>query len=94
MYATNTLFVMAQRSMGGIGDDEVHEWLAESQALAQEAGSENDQGVFDRRLSSPPIRQRRHLAAEAGSSAGMHHPLHTAQPVQATFPAAWPKHGL
>jgi hypothetical protein len=44
IYAANTLFIMAQRSMyAGIGDDEVHEWLAESQALAEAAGSEDDQ---------------------------------------------------
>ena len=44
MYAANTLFIMAQRSMyAGIGDDEVQEWLAESQALAEASGSEEDQ---------------------------------------------------
>ena len=44
MYAANTLFIMAQRSIyAGIGDDEVHEWLAESQALAEASGSEEDQ---------------------------------------------------
>ena len=44
MYAANTLFIMAQRSMyAGIADDEVHEWLTESQALAEAAGSEDDQ---------------------------------------------------
>jgi len=44
MYAANTLFIMAQRSIyAGGGDDEVHEWLAESQALAEAAGSEDDQ---------------------------------------------------
>ena len=44
MYAANTLFIMAQRSMyAGIGDDEVHGWLAESQELAEAAGSEDDQ---------------------------------------------------
>jgi hypothetical protein len=35
---------MAQRSIyAGIADDEVHGWLTESQALAEEAGSEEDQ---------------------------------------------------
>jgi tetratricopeptide (TPR) repeat protein len=44
LYAANTLFIMAQRSIyAGIGDDEVHEWLTESQALAEDAGSEEDQ---------------------------------------------------
>jgi predicted ATPase/DNA-binding CsgD family transcriptional regulator len=44
LYAANTLFIMAQRSMyAGIGDDEVHQWLTESQALAEAAGSEEDQ---------------------------------------------------
>jgi len=44
MYAANTLFIMAQRSIyAGVGDDQVHEWLAESQALAETAGSEDDQ---------------------------------------------------
>jgi predicted ATPase/DNA-binding CsgD family transcriptional regulator len=44
MYAANTLFIMAQRSMyAGRSDDQVHQWLAESQALAQAAGSEDDQ---------------------------------------------------
>ena len=44
MYAANTLFTMAQRSMyAGIGDDEVHQRLAESQALAEAVGSEDDQ---------------------------------------------------
>ena len=43
MYAANTLFIMAQRSIyAGLGDDQVHEWLAESQALAEAAGSEDD----------------------------------------------------
>jgi len=37
------LFIMAQRSIyAGIGDDEVHGWLTESQALAEAAGSEVD----------------------------------------------------
>lgn len=44
MYAANTLFIMAQRSIyAGHGDDQVHDWLAESQALAEAAGSEDDQ---------------------------------------------------
>ena len=44
MYAANTLFIMAQRSIyAGIADDEVHEWLTESQVLATESGSEEDQ---------------------------------------------------
>ena len=44
LYAANTLFIMAQRSMyAGIGDDGVHEWLTESQALAEASGSEEDQ---------------------------------------------------
>jgi predicted ATPase/DNA-binding CsgD family transcriptional regulator len=43
MYAANTLFIMAQRSIqAGVGDDEVHGWLTESQALAEAAGSEVD----------------------------------------------------
>ena len=43
MYAANTLFIMAQRSMyAGIADDEVHGWLTESRALAEAAGSEGD----------------------------------------------------
>jgi predicted ATPase/DNA-binding CsgD family transcriptional regulator len=44
MYAANTLFILAQRSMyAGVADDEVHRWLTESQALAEAAGSEDDQ---------------------------------------------------
>jgi predicted ATPase/DNA-binding CsgD family transcriptional regulator len=44
MYAANTLFIMAQRSIyAGIADREVDEWLTESQALAEAAGSEEDQ---------------------------------------------------
>jgi len=44
MYAANTLFVMAQRWIyAGIADDQVHEWLTESQALAEASGSEDDQ---------------------------------------------------
>ncbi|TCO48337.1 hypothetical protein EV646_104154 [Kribbella antiqua] len=36
--------LMAQRAMyAGIADDEVHEWLTESRALAEAAGSEEDQ---------------------------------------------------
>jgi len=43
LYAANTLFIMAQRSMqAGVADDEVHQWLTESQALAKAAGSEGD----------------------------------------------------
>jgi predicted ATPase/DNA-binding CsgD family transcriptional regulator len=42
--AANTLYIMAQRAMhAGIADDEVHEWLIDSQQLADAAGSENDQ---------------------------------------------------
>ena len=44
MYAANTLFIMAQRSMyAGVADDEVAGWLVESQELAEAAGSEADQ---------------------------------------------------
>jgi predicted ATPase/DNA-binding CsgD family transcriptional regulator len=44
MYASNILFIMAQRSIyAGFADDEVHEWLTESQVLATESGSEEDQ---------------------------------------------------
>jgi hypothetical protein len=44
MYAANTLFIMAQRAIyDGVGDDEVHEWLTESRALAVAAGSDEDQ---------------------------------------------------
>jgi predicted ATPase/DNA-binding CsgD family transcriptional regulator len=44
MHAANALFIMAQRAMyAGVADDEVHEWLTESQALAVAAGSEEDQ---------------------------------------------------
>jgi hypothetical protein len=44
LYVANTLFIMAQRSIyAGIADDEVHDWLTESQALAEEADSEEDQ---------------------------------------------------
>jgi predicted ATPase/DNA-binding CsgD family transcriptional regulator len=44
MFAANTLFIMAQRAMyAGNADDEVHGWLTESQALADAAGSEEDQ---------------------------------------------------
>jgi predicted ATPase len=43
MYAANTLFIMAQRSiLAGVADDEVHGWLTESQRLAEAAGSEVD----------------------------------------------------
>jgi hypothetical protein len=43
LYAANTLFIMAQRSIyAGIAGDEVHQWLTESQALAEAAGSEGD----------------------------------------------------
>ncbi len=42
-YAANSLFIMAQRSMyAGIADDEVHQWLTESQDLAEATGSEDD----------------------------------------------------
>ncbi|MEV5745008.1 LuxR C-terminal-related transcriptional regulator [Microbispora rosea] len=41
--AANTLYIMAQRSMAaGVADDEVQEWLRESHALAEAAGSEAD----------------------------------------------------
>jgi predicted ATPase/DNA-binding CsgD family transcriptional regulator len=44
MYASNALFVMAQRSIyAGVADEEVQEWLTESRALAEESGSEEDQ---------------------------------------------------
>jgi predicted ATPase/DNA-binding CsgD family transcriptional regulator len=44
MFAANTLFIMAQRAMyAGVADDEVHGWLTESRALAEAAGSEEDQ---------------------------------------------------
>jgi predicted ATPase/DNA-binding CsgD family transcriptional regulator len=44
LYAANTLFIMAQRAMyAGIAGDEVHGWLTESRALAEAAGSEDDQ---------------------------------------------------
>jgi predicted ATPase/DNA-binding CsgD family transcriptional regulator len=44
IYAANALFIMAQRSIyAGIGDDAVHEWLTESRALAEAAGSVGDQ---------------------------------------------------
>jgi len=43
MYAANTLFIMAQRSIyAGAADDEVHGWLTESRALAEAAGSDGD----------------------------------------------------
>jgi hypothetical protein len=43
MYAANTLFIMAQRSIyAGIDTDDVHELLTESQELADAAGSEED----------------------------------------------------
>jgi len=43
MYAANTLFVIAQRSIyAGIADAEVQQWLTESQALAEASGSEDD----------------------------------------------------
>ena len=43
MFAANTLFLMAQRSMyAGVADDEVHGWLTESRALAEAAGSDGD----------------------------------------------------
>jgi len=43
MYAANTLFIIAQRSIyAGIADDEVLGWLTESRALAEAAGSEGD----------------------------------------------------
>jgi predicted ATPase len=42
-YAANTLFIMAQRAIyGGVADDEVHQWLTESQALAEAVGSDED----------------------------------------------------
>jgi predicted ATPase/DNA-binding CsgD family transcriptional regulator len=43
MYAANTLFIMAQRSIyAGIADDEIHGWLTQSRALAEAAGSDGD----------------------------------------------------
>src|SRR5262245_5464922 len=43
MYAANTLFIMAQRSMYfGVGDAEVRGWLIESRELAEAADSEVD----------------------------------------------------
>jgi predicted ATPase/DNA-binding CsgD family transcriptional regulator len=43
MFAANTLFIMAQRSIyAGVADVEVDEWLAESQELAIASGSEED----------------------------------------------------
>jgi hypothetical protein len=43
LFAANTLFIMAQRSMqAGISDDDVHRWLSESRDLAEGAGSEDD----------------------------------------------------
>ena len=43
IYAANTLFMMAQRSIyAGIGDAEVRGWLTESRELAEAAGSEVD----------------------------------------------------
>jgi hypothetical protein len=42
-YAANALFVMAQRCIyAGVGDDLVGQWLTESRALAEVAGSEDD----------------------------------------------------
>jgi hypothetical protein len=43
MYAANALYIMAQRSTdAGVADDEVYDWLVESRALAEAAGSEQD----------------------------------------------------
>jgi len=43
MLAANTLFIMALRATyAGIADDEVLDWLTESSALAEAAGSEGD----------------------------------------------------
>jgi predicted dinucleotide-binding enzyme len=43
MFTANTLFIMAQRAIyAGVTDGEVHDWLAESQAMAEAAGSEED----------------------------------------------------
>jgi hypothetical protein len=43
MYAANTLFIMAQRSIyAGAVDDDAREWLTQSRALAEAAGSEED----------------------------------------------------
>jgi predicted ATPase/DNA-binding CsgD family transcriptional regulator len=43
MFTANTLFIMAQRAVyAGVTDDEVYEWLTESQELAEAAGSEED----------------------------------------------------
>jgi len=42
-YAANTLFIMAQRAIyAGVADSEVDTWLAESQALAEASGSNED----------------------------------------------------
>ncbi|MFF0268993.1 ATP-binding protein [Kribbella sp. NPDC004536] len=43
VFAANTLFILAQRSMQAGVADNVHEWLVESQALADAVGSEQDQ---------------------------------------------------
>jgi len=43
MRVANTLFVMATRSIdAGVADDEVQQWLAESLALSETAGSQHD----------------------------------------------------
>ncbi len=43
-YAANTLFIMAQHAMDAdVADDDVHEWLTESRALAEASASEHDQ---------------------------------------------------
>jgi predicted ATPase/DNA-binding CsgD family transcriptional regulator len=43
MHAANALFILAQRFIyASIADDEVYEWLTESLALAESAGSEED----------------------------------------------------
>jgi tetratricopeptide (TPR) repeat protein len=43
IFAANGLFLMAQRAIyAGVTDDEVYEWLAESQALAEAADSDED----------------------------------------------------
>jgi len=42
------LFIMAQRAMyAGIADHDVHQWLVESQALAEATDSEDDRAHAD-----------------------------------------------
>jgi hypothetical protein len=43
MHAANAFFIMAQRAIyAGLVDEQVHGWLAESDALAEATGSEED----------------------------------------------------